>query len=75
MLSAIEKSALELMLREKLGSGVGTSALLKVLMSVVDSYVPPYESIPVADLEPVLEVDELHPVFERPEVVVTESSP
>lgn len=71
LLTPSEKSALEMMLRNKLGSGVGTSALLKVIAHVdtcVDVEVPAELAAEVVAL-----VNE-H-VAPEPSVEVTESSP
>jgi|694.fasta_scaffold00458_62 hypothetical protein len=62
LLTPIEESALEMMLRHKLGSGVGTSALLKVLKCVDESF----EEVPTPEVEPTTPVAT---------VEVTESSP
>ena len=82
LLTPSEKSALEMMLRNKLGSGVGTSALLKVLFHADEHIIGPfteaeltesYASIPVAQLEP---VEPTTPVVTGEVAVeVTESSP
>lgn len=41
LLTPSEKSALEMMLRNKLGSGVGTSVMLKLFDYISESYVEP----------------------------------
>jgi len=61
LLTPSEKSALEMMLRNKLGSGVGTSVMLKLFDHISESYV-----------EPTTEVEPTTPVAT---VEVTESSP
>ena len=82
LLSPNEKSALELMLRSKLGSGAGTSALLKVLMYVdtfIDELVvedmPSGEGTTWYDAAPLVSELTDVPPLNAPEVVVTESSP
>lgn len=70
LLSPNEKSALELMLRNKLGSGAGTTALLKTLAYVNEMYVHPEPP----EVNPESTPEEIVPE-PAPEVVVTESSP
>ena len=69
LLSPSEKSALELMLRNKLGSGAGTTALLKSLAYVNELYVPPEPPEATIGEGPVVTTEP------APEVIVTESSP
>lgn len=72
LLSPSEKSALEMMLRNKLGSGVGTSVMLKLFDYVSESYVEPTPEV-APEVEVVALVHE-H-VAPEPSVEVTESSP
>ena len=89
LLSPSEKSALELMLRSKLGSGIGTTALLKTLAYVNELYVQPEppevtpdveipsgEGTPEYDAAPlVFDDQQYNAATPISEVVVTESSP
>lgn len=88
LLSPSEKSALELMLRNKLGSGAGTSALLKVLeyvdvlyahhsepLDVAVEAMPSGRGTPAYDAAPLISELTDVPPMNAPEVVVTESSP
>ena len=69
LLSPGEKSALELMLRNKLGSGAGTSVMLKLFDYVSESYVEPTPEVtpkaepttPVTTGEVAVEVTESSP--------------
>lgn len=83
LLSPSEKSALELMLRNKLGSGAGTSVMLKLFDHVSESYVEPAPDMLTAkkvttpeELD-ALKMDEPTPPVTTGEVAVevTESSP
>ena len=69
LLSPGEKSALELMLRNKLGSGAGTSVMLKLFDHVSESYVEPSPKV-TPEAEPTTPVTTGEVAVE-----VTESSP
>ena len=73
LLTPSEKSALEMMLRNKLGSGVGTSVMLKLFDHISESYVEP---TPEVAPEATPEVEPTSPVVTGEVAVeVTESSP
>lgn len=72
VISPIERSALEMKIRQVFGAGVGTTALLAIIDAVNGG--PPAEE-PTPDSPPVeAEVDEPHPVLER-DVVIQEATP
>lgn len=69
LLTPSEKSALEMMLRNKLGSGVGTSVMLKLFDHISESYVEPTPEV-TSEVTP-----EGEPTTPVSTVEVTESSP
>lgn len=84
VISPIERSALEMKVRQVFGAGVGTTALLAIIDAVnggsadeppvaVEEPTPDNPPVVAEATEPV-EVDEPHPVLER-EPVVVEPSP
>lgn len=78
LLSPSEKSALELTLRNKFGSGAGTSVMLKLFDYVSESYInemPSGVGTPEYDSAPLISQLTDVPPLNAPTVEVTESSP